>query len=252
MIKFRQKDFSIQEGGYKGGKRELNKASYPKRIGIMGALSAGVGATMAASSASEIAGQSVAKAGLVGAGLGLAAGAALGAFSAWFQNKCDESAFNTGLTNGANSFTLIKILEDIYSQADDEEINISRTDVDPNTGSSVTYAKKTVRNNHTGITAKGTIYAIDGDPNKHVVSAYYSANVLIMYINRPKNHELSFLNKILDEYCHLYKNADYTATQLRNNVYEVEVAIVSGTESWICEKLVNAGFCLNIMTGNKF
>ena len=73
MIKFRQKDFSIQEGGYKGGKRELNKASYPKRIGIMGALGAGVGATMAGTSASEIAGQSVAKAGLVGAGLGLAA-----------------------------------------------------------------------------------------------------------------------------------------------------------------------------------
>ena len=253
MIKFRQKDFSIQEGGYKGGKRELNKASYPKRIGFLAGGGAVAGAAVGFKKAAEIGVSTAAKGGLIGAGLGLAAGAAIGAFSAWMHNKCDESAFNSGLSNGANSHTLISILEDNYlnTNPDCEEINVTKTVTDDATGATTTIGRKTVKNNDNGVVAKGIVYNVDGDPNKYVISAYYSANVLVLYINRPKNHELSFLNKILDNYCNRYKNADYTATQIRNGVYEVEVAVVSGTETYLCEQLVDSGFCLNIITGNK-
>lgn len=250
MIKFRQKDFSIQEGGYKGSRRELNKASYSKRMGILGGIGAGVGMMAVAEGTKG----SALNRGLAGAGVGLAAGAAIGAFTAWMHNKCDESAFNTGLSNGANSYTLIQYLEELYANTnpDNEELNISRTNVDLTTGSMVTVAKKTTRSNTSGVVAKGILYSVDDDPNKHVISMYYSANTLVLYVNKPRNNELSFLNKILDDYCFKYKNADYTATQIRNNVYEIEVAVVDGTEGDICEKLIDSGFCLNIVTGNRF
>lgn len=250
MIKFRQKFFSIQEGGYKGGRRGLNKASYPKRIGIGSLVGGSLGAALGAN---NLQAATKLKGGLIGAGIGIAAGAGVGALTAWMHDKCDQSSFNTGLSTGANSYTLISALEDSYDKPNSEETNtsISSTEVDPKTGYSVSVSRKVTRDN-TGVVARGTIYTVNEDPNKCTISAYYSANVLVLYINKPTNHELSFINKVLDEYCFKFRNADYISTQLRNNVFEVEVSVVEGTETWLCHELVEAGFCLNIMTGNKF
>ena len=243
MVKFRLKSFSIQDGGYKGGKYQPVKANYAKGAGLGASVGAVAGVLSGMNKGNTVA----------GAALGLAAGAGIGAFISWMREKCDQSIFNSGKPTVANSFTLMQILEDNYTNYDPDnvEINVSRTQKDSE-GNLVTIAKKSTRSNNTGVVAKGTLYTVNEDPNKCTISAYYSAGVLVLYVNRPKNHELSFLNKILDEYCYKYKNADYTATQIRNNVYEVEVAIVAGTETDICEKLVDSGFCLNIMTTNKF
>lgn len=243
MVKFRLKNFSIQDGGYKGGKYQPVKANYAKGAGLGASVGAVAGVLSGMNKGNTIG----------GAALGLAAGAGIGAFIAWMREKCDQSIFNSGKPTIANSYTLIQELEELYAtyDPDNEEVNVSRTQTDSD-GNTFTVARKTTRGNKTGVVAKGTLYTVNEDPNKCTISAYYSAGVLVLYVNRPKNHELSFLNKILDKYCYSYKNADYTATQIRNNVYEVEVAIVAGTETDICEQLVDSGFCLNIMTTNKF
>ena len=98
------------------------------------------------------------------------------------------------------------------------------------------------------MSGEGTLYVVNDDPEKHTISAYYSANVLVLYINNPKSRELNYLNTILDKYCYNYKNADYTATKVKNNVYEVEVAVVEGTEADICLDLSAGGFIINIIT----
>lgn len=228
--------FSVEAGGYKGNKRNLQSASITKAAALSGAAGGGIGA--------------VAGAGF-GAVAGAATGAALGAFSAWMWNIADKSSFNSGVSRNANSYNLVQVIENHYNRGD-ETIETSTTT--STTLSDGTVISTTNKNGSTrpGMTPKGVVYDIDENPNKYVISLLYRGNVLVMYINNPSRQELTSLNQVLDKYCYTYKNADYSSEQIRKNTYCVEVFVVEGAEENIAMSLITSGFKLNIITGNRF
>lgn len=243
MIQFRQKKFSIQEGGYNStNKRQTFKPNYLKGAGIGAGLGAGLG--FAASAASK----NSRTAGVFALG-GLVAGAVSGAFVNWIRKRADESSFKSPRANTTTSLDLISAFEEIaglYNVKTGEEVTINADASSDKKPLAVNNISKKV--NTKPLSGEGTLYVVNDDPEKHTISAYYSANVLVLYINNPKSRELNYLNTILDKYCYNYKNADYTATKVKNNVYEVEVAVVEGTEADICLDLSAGGFIINIIT----
>lgn len=206
---FFRKFFSIESGSYKGGKRDLIKASIPKAA---------------------------------------LAGGGLGAITAWMINVADESSFNSGASRDANSYNLIQAIESSYSTPEESETTTSSTNSSRRTDGSYSHSRTTTTN---GMSPKGVLYDIDGNPNKYVISLMYRGNVMVMYINNPTRQELSILNKCLDNYCYKYKNADYSSEQIRKNTYCVEIFIVSNSEAEIATSLIESGFKLNIITGNR-
>lgn len=227
---FFRKFFSIESGSYKGGKRDLIKASIPKAAlagGTAGAVIGGISS------------------GGVGAAVGGLAGGGLGAITAWMINVADESSFNSGASRDANSYNLIQAIESSYATPEESK---TETETETTNRGSVGYSRTTTTN---GMSPKGVLYDIDGNPNKYVISLLYRGNVMVMYINNPTRQELSILNKCLDNYCYRYKNADYSSEQIRKNTYCVEIFIVSNSEAEIATSLIESGFKLNIITGNR-
>ena len=221
---FFRKFFSIESGSYKGLKRVPSAVSEVKAAKALGTVGGVIG-------------------GSVGSGLGVVAGAstgaAFGAFSAWMYNRAEKSLFNSGLSRNANSYNLIQVIENKYSNPETKAVST--------TPGVVNISTKKLEGE-----PKGTIYEVDSNPNKFVISLLYRNNVLLMYINNPSRQELGILNEKLDEYCFTFKNADYSSEQLRKNTYCVEVFVVSGAEENLLTSLIDSGFKLNIITGDKF
>lgn len=230
-----QRQYSIESGSYKGGKRTPGQGSIA--VGAVGGAAAG--AIVVGLSGNTVASTT----------LGALFGGGFGAFTTWMANIADKSIFNAGLSEKANSYQLVQEIEGLYApRVEDSESTVSRTEVDK-TGST-TVTKKIPAKVH--IQPKGLVYEIDGDPKKYSVSVLYSGNVLVLFINNVARNQMSVLNRILDKYCHSYKNADYTSTLIGKDIYVVELCVVNGTESEVVKKIIDAGIKVNIVTGQKF
>ncbi len=236
MKKFRL--FSIQDGGYKGGKRSAGGIR-PVLVGAgvggaLGGIMGGVGEKTSI-------------------GVGALIGAGLGAFVGWMSSLADKSVFNTGGSTNANSYLLIKAIEEAYqpNSYDEDETTISETTTDEY-GHSRTVTRRTQNNKKEVPNPRGIVFDVDGDPRRYVVSVLYTGNVLVMFINNPNNYELRTLNTLLDSYCYAYKNADYYSNKVSKNVYTVDVNVVAGTETYLAQKIIESGIKINIVTGNKF
>lgn len=229
-----QRQYSIESGSYKGGKRTPGQGNILVGTGLGaagGALFGGI------------------KGGSKGAGLGAIVGAGFGAFYTWMMNIADKSTFNLGVSTNANSYKLVQDIEETYAPAPkDGETTVSRTELDM-TGST-TVTKKVPAKVH--VQPKGLVYDIDGDPMKYPVSVLYSGNVLVLFVNAVARNQMSVLNQILDKYCHSYKNADYTSTLISKDIYIVELCVVSGAECEVIHKIIDSGMKVNIITGQKF
>lgn len=229
-----QRQYSIESGSYKGGKRTPGQGNILVGTGLGAAGGALVGGI---------------KGGGKGAGLGALIGAGFGAFCTWMKNIADKSVFNLGISTSANSYKLIQDIEETYAPTPDAgETTVSRTELDK-TGST-TVTKKVPAKVH--VQPKGLVYDIDGDPMKYPVSVLYSGNVLVLFINAVTRNQISVLNQILDKYCHSYKNADYSSTLISKDTYVIELCVVSGTECDVIYKIIDAGMKINIITGQKF
>lgn len=227
---FFRRFFSIQEGSYKGGKRKPVKSSVLKGATI-GAGAGAVGGAILGAGA--------------GATIGAISGAGAGALFVWLSNVADESLFNSGCSRNANSYNLIQVIEAAYSNDDPDSEEISLTDKESGISTRSTFNKK-------AISPKGLVYDIDGDPRKYIISALYKGNTLVMYLNDPDTQEMRKLNEVLDNYCYKFKNADYSSEQVKKNIYIVELFVVEGAEEDIIMSLINSGFKINILTGNRF
>lgn len=211
LFRKREKQYSIQDGGYKGRKVEPKKNS-------------------------------------VGVGAGIGAG--VGALAVWLNNVAKESIFNLGLATKANSYTLIKKLESIYSPEEKEVIEESRTEyTSSNTTHTTTIKRSTPKSN---VSPVGTLFNVDSDPKKHVINLLLRGNVMLILLYKPNNSELSNMNRVLDSYCSRYKLADYSSTKVESGVYLVEVNIVDGTEANLVRNMIESGMKVNILTTDRF
>lgn len=236
--------FSIEDGGYKGDKRVPGKGGYLGGTLAGSAVGAGLGGVLAMGTNSGIG-----KAALIGSVIG----AGVGALATWLNNLADKSIFNTGKSTNANSYNLVQGIEDHYKESspDEEETTITSTETTEN-GRTVSRSHRVQTNKRETVSPKGIVYEIDADPKKYSISVLYRGNVLMMYVNGLSRQELGSLNNILDHYCHSYKNADYLSNKVSKNVYVVEVCVIKGTENDIVMKMIESGFKINILTGNKF
>lgn len=236
FIFFKRKEYSIQDGGFKGKKIEPT----PTSISFGAGIGAGLG---------SVVGLGVTKTG-PGAAIGAVIGAGLGALTTWMSNVAEKSIFNSGLTRGANSYTLIKYLENYY-MPDEEEIETSVSSTERIGNTRVTTTRK-VAPRKSNINPIGTLFNVDSDPKKCVVNILLRGNVMVLLINKPTSMELSKLNSVLDSYCRSYKMADYTSEKLSAGMYLVEVNIVQGAEGRIVIGLIQSGLKVNILTTDRF
>ena len=242
LLIFRKKNFSIQDGGFKGNKTEPKPSKVYKGALTGAAVGTTVGGFLRASGSGKI---SNAGSILVGAGI---LGAGLGALTVWLNNIAEKSVFNRGLARKANSYTLCKALENYYIEPEEVEEEIMTHDFGD--GMKVTNTTKTKRSS--SIDPKGTLFNMDADPKKHVVNLLLRGNVMVMLLNKPTQTELKKLNILLDNYCKSYRLADYTSEKLGKDMYLVEISIVNNTEGSLVINLIEAGFKVNILTTDRF
>ena len=98
----------------------------------------------------------------------------------------------------------------------------------------------------------GLKYDIDADPKKQVVNLLYRNGILEALFIDPRPNEISKLDKVIDDYCNRYKNAAYIATQPAKNIFHMEMYTVEGTELEVPDALMDAGFKINVLSGNRF
>lgn len=239
LFRKREKQYSIQDGGYKGRKVEPKKNS----VGVGAGIGAGVGAFVGMTMHSNPAAKGV-------VALSTLFGAGVGALAVWLNNVAKESIFNLGLATKANSYTLIKKLESIYSPEEKEVVEESRTEyTSSNTTHTTTIKRSTPKSN---VSPVGTLFNVDSDPKKHVINLLLRGNVMLILLYKPNNLELSNMNRILDSYCSRYKLADYSSTKVESGVYLVEVNIVDGTEANLVRNMIESGMKVNILTTDRF
>lgn len=239
---FKKKDFSIQDGGFRGNKISPKKDSIGVGAGIGAVVGAGFGLVSAKSNP-------MAKNTTVIA-IGSILGAGVGALATWLNNVARESIFNLGLSTKANSYTLIKQLESYYLPEEETvEKSTTTTSVNNNITKTNTIKTSSVKSS---VSPVGTLFSVDNDPKKHVVNVLLRGNVMSILINKPNSIELKLLNRILDNYCSKYKLADYSATKLESNIYLVEVNIVSNTEASLVNKMIDVELKVNILTTDRF
>lgn len=239
---FKKKEYSIQDGGFKGRKVEPKKSSVSVGAGLGAGVGAGLGMVMSANTP----GAKTSTAAAIGAIFG----AGVGALAVWLDNMAKESIFNQGLATKANSYTLIKSLETIYLPEESEVIEESKT----TTSKDNTVHTKVVKKSSPKSTVSpiGTLFSVDGDPKKYIVNLLLRGNVLLILLNKPNTIELRNLNMILDKYCTNYKLADYSSTKLDPNIYLVEVNIVGNTAASIVYNIIESGIKVNILTTDRF
>lgn len=249
MIKFRQKDFSIQEGRYTGSKRTPRKGGYLGSAVTTGLAGAGFGALTGL--ANEGSGRDIGTCAIIG---GLV-GAGFGAFCRWMANIADNSEFNLGRSHNCNSYLLIQAIEDTFNprnQGDDwenSEVTVQERD---ERGRIITRTRRNVSDRRKNIEPENVLYEVDGNPNNSVLSLLYQGNVLVIYVNKPNIRELRTLDYILDGYCRSYKEADYLAYQTKDKKsYVIELDVIENTEDTLMEEIINNGFKPNIITKSR-
>lgn len=243
--KLLNKDFSIQDGGFKGRKLLPEKSSVGTGAVVGGALGAGVGAFLGHEQKES--GSFALVGGLFGAGIG--------ALAVWLNNIANESYFNLGLSTRANSYTLIKGLERIYIPEEDEVEESTETttydkDVFGRRVKSTTKVTKSPRKS--SVSPIGTLFSVDSDPKRCTINLLLRGNVLVMLVTKPSNLELTKINNVLDKYCRKFKMADYSSKTIEKNTYLVEVNIVQNQEAYLVSDLINSGLKVNILTTDKF
>lgn len=250
MIKFVRKNYSIEDGGFRGGKDEPGKANYAAGL-VSGALVGVAGGGIYAHETKVEGGKSSNT--LAKMGIGAAIGAGLGAFTTWMCQRAAESNFNSGKSE-ASSIDLIRYIEEnYYEEGGEEETTTSSSNSDGNTTTTTSTRHKT------DTRAKKLLpYEIDQDPRQHTVTVALRFGVLIMYINNPISQEIALMNQLLDNYCRRYKNADYKSETVAKNCYLVEVQIVAnnGLESCIFAEdlivpLMKNSIKVNFISGNR-
>lgn len=237
---FRKKDFSIQDGGFKGNKEEPKPSKIYKGALTGAAIGTGVGGILGASN-TGVSASSV----LIGSSI---LGAGLGALTVWLNNIAEKSVFNRGLARKANSYTLCKALEDYYTEPERVEEKVTMH----NLGDGMKITNTTRTKKSSSINPQGTLFNMDADPKKHVVNLLLRGNVMVMLLNKPTQTELKKLNILLDSYCKSYRLADYTSEKLGKDMYLVEISIVNNTEGSLVINLIEAGFKVNILTTDRF
>lgn len=243
--KLLNKDFSIQDGGFKGRKLPPEKSSVGTGAVVGGALGAGVGAFLGHEQKES--GSFALVGGLFGAGIG--------ALAVWLNNIANESYFNLGLSTRANSYTLIKGLERIYIPEEEgvEESTETTTydkDIFGRRVKSTTKVTKSPRKS--SVSPIGTLFSVDSDPKRCIINLLLRGNVLVMLVTKPSNLELTKINNVLDKYCRKFKMADYSSKTIEKNTYLVEVNIVQNQEAYLVSDLINSGLKVNILTTDKF
>lgn len=285
--KFRYKYFSVENGGYEGGKRKTVKMS-PGVIagaGAIGGLAGYVGTT--AETASKTRGAAI--------GVVLAAGSV--ALLNYMMKVCDESEFNSP-SSRLSTIHLIDVLESFYYEPETYEESevevVSPTETETRSSShnygGGSYHTRTSQDSsynsghgnnwnddysRTTTTTSGGIkhrknvtvhkkeryvvpYCVDGKPDSFTVNITLRFGVLVMVINNPIRQELQIINDGLDSYCHYFKNANYTSKTLSKNTYLVELQVVGGDEVSYLYSLVNkviapmlwGGIKVNFITDN--
>lgn len=239
---FRKKErqYSIQDGGFKGRKIEPKKSSVGVGAGVGAAAGTVVGLAM--SNNNPATKGAVAFGAIIGAGVG--------ALAVWLNNVAKESIFNLGLATRANSYTLIKKLEAIYSPEEKEVVEESKTTTTNNNTTHTTVVRKSLPKSN--VSPVGMLFNIDSDPKKHIVNLLLRGNVMLILLYRPNNSELSKMNHILDGYCSRYKLADYSSTKIESGVYLVEVNIVDNSEASLVREIIESGMKVNILTTDRF
>ena len=235
-----RKLYSIEDGGFKGRKVAPKKSS----VGIGASVGAAVGAGFGFITSYPGAQSSTA------AGIGAVLGAGIGALAVWLSNIAEDSIFNKGLSKGANSYTLIKWLENYYMPK--EEVSEELIDeVELGNGKTRRRIIKTNPRQST-ISPVGTLFNIDSDPKKCILNILLRGNVMAILVNDPTKTELKKANIVLDNYCRNYRLADYTSEKLGKNIYLVEVNIVQSTEGSLVLDFIKAGLKVNIVTSDRF
>lgn len=240
LFRKKERQYSIQDGGFKGRKIEPKKSSVGVGAGVGAAAGTVVGLAM--SNNNPATKGAVAFGAIIGAGVG--------ALAVWLNNVAKESIFNLGLATRANSYTLIKKLEAIYSPEEKEVVEESKTTTTNNNTTHTTVVRKSSPKSN--VSPVGMLFNIDSDPKKHVVNLLLRGNVMLILLYKPNNLELSKMNHILDGYCSRYKLADYSSTKIESGVYLVEVNIVDNSEASLVRGIIESGMKVNILTTDRF
>ena len=237
--------FSIQDGGYRGRKITPEKSNVGIGAGIGAVIGSGFGLLGAQSNPAASGSTSVAVGALLGAGIG--------ALFTWMSNIARESIFNSGLSRFANSYALIKALENYFTPKTENSEEEVVTETETVGNKTISRSKKTVTSPRIStVNPVGTLFSVDSDPKKYICNVLLRGNVLVILVNNPNSNELRIMNAVLDKYCSKYKNADYTSRKLDKNSYLVEVKVVQGAEAEVVLGFINNGIKVNILTGDRF
>lgn len=243
--KKRFKLFSIQDGGYKGRKIAPEKSNVGIGAGIGAVIGSGFGLLDAHTNPAASGSTSVAIGALLGAGIG--------ALFTWMSNVANESIFNSGLSRSANSYALVKALENYFTPKTENSEEEVVTETETIGNKTVSRSRKTISTpRKSTVNPVGMLFSVDADPKKYVCNILLRGNVLVILVNDPTPNELRIMNAILDKYCSKYRNADYTSRKLDKKSYLVEIKVVQGAEAEVVLGLINNGIKVNILTGDRF
>ena len=230
---FRPKNFSIEDGSYKGDKRTTFKPS-AIGTGVGGAVGAGIGALIAHGNRPN-----------ANYGKGMIIGAAVGAsvteLLQLLYKVADESAFHTPESK-LSTIHLLQVIEDhyhvnAYEETREEEAEIGYEDADIYAHGKATNPRTDINDLNARSRGKSSVttyhkeryivpYSVDDSPKKSTVNITLRFGVLVMYINNPIRQELQIMNNALDDYCHYFENANYISRTVSKNCYLVELQVV--------------------------
>lgn len=210
---YNQRNYSIQTGSYIGEKDYKNwkgNSSTQKSK-----ANTGVAARIGGAAAGAIVSNS-----LWGGVSGYVTGMILSSVFNALRTAAEKSVFNKSVTTGLVPEDLLKIVENYYKE--------SNTKVDP----------------------VGKVYDVDKSASNYTVSILSKGSVFAILVYRPSKLELRQLNKVLDDYCKKYKNADYASENVepKEDSYIVELNVIKGTEKDFIKSLIETGIKFNIIT----
>ena len=211
---YRQKSYSIQTGSYIGERDYKNWREgnlSTKNSKIKTGISTRVaGATLGAITSGS----------LIGAVTGYLTGMVISSIFNILRTTAEKSVFNKSVTSGLVPGDLLKIVERYYKD--------SNIKIDP----------------------VGKVYDVDKSASNYTVSILSKGSVFAILVYRPSRLELRQLNKILDDYCKKYKNADYASENIepKEDNYIIELNVIKGTELEFIKSLIDTGIKFNIIT----
>ncbi len=211
--RYNQRNYSIQTGSYIGDK------DYKNWKGNSSTQKSKANTAIAARIGGAAAGAIVSKS-LWGGVSGYLTGMILSSIFNALRTTAEKSVFNKSVTTGLVPEDLLKIVENYYKECN--------TKVDP----------------------VGKVYDVDKSASNYTVSILSKGSVFAILVYRPSRLELRQLNKILDDYCKKYKNADYASENVepKEDSYIVELNVIKGTEKDFIKSLIETGIKFNIIT----